>query len=137
LATAGGGIFNYTGTVTLTGSLVGNSPTGGNCFGTGITDGGGNLADDATCGTIPSTLTGLDPTLADNGGPTLTHSLLEGSSAIDAAGACGLFTDQRGFDRVDGLCDSGSFELGAIDPSLIFEDGFESGNTSAWTKTVP
>jgi len=114
-AANGGGIWNDD-TANVTNSIFGNSPSGGNCGGVGVvTDGGGNLADDPTCGTIPNTLTGLDATLADNGGPTMTHSLLAGSTAIDAAGACGLSTDQRGFIRVDGLCDAGSFELGAID----------------------
>ena len=131
----GGGIYNFYGTVTVTASLVANS-SGGNCVGT-ITDDGSNLADDATCGTIPNTLTGLDATLSDNGGPTMTHALLAGSTAIDAAGACGLSTDQRGFIRVDGLCDAGSFEVGALEVQSIFEDGFESGNTSAWSRTVP
>ncbi|MDP6546339.1 MAG: choice-of-anchor Q domain-containing protein [Phycisphaerae bacterium] len=42
--------------------------------------------------------------LSDNGGPTLTHPLLPGSSALDAgsnarAEDLGLTTDQRGFDR--------------------------------------
>ena len=55
--------------------------------------------------------TGLDPMLADNGGPTKTHALLPGSNAIDAAGSCGLMTDQRGWLRDDGACDSGSYEF--------------------------
>jgi parallel beta-helix repeat protein len=38
----------------------------------------------------------LDPMLANNGGPTLTHKLLAGSKAIDAGIANGLTTDQRG-----------------------------------------
>jgi len=39
----------------------------------------------------------LDPTLALNGGTTLTHALLPGSPAIDQGNATG--TDQRGFAR--------------------------------------
>ena len=83
------------------------------------TDGGNNFADDTTCSPIPAltltsaiqgTLTGLDPVLMDNGGPTMTHALLAGSNAIDAAGACGLPTDQRGVARM-GDCDSGAFEF--------------------------
>ena len=79
---------------------------------------GGNLDDDASC---PSDgdLTGLDSELSDNGGPTLTHALLPGSSAIDAAGDCGLAADQRGFVRSDGLCDSGPFELGAEPAGIV------------------
>ena len=49
--------------------------------------------------------------LADNGGPTLTHALLDGSPAIDAGNnsACPA-TDQRGIARDDGACDVGAYE---------------------------
>jgi len=93
-------------------------PLGGtiNCAGEPyFVDLGNNFDDDATCpGTSPITPgVDFDTTLADNGGPTQTHALLPGSVAIDAAGACGLATDQRGVARDDGACDSGSFELDA------------------------
>lgn len=62
----------------------------------------------------------LKPTLANNGGPTLTHALVPGSVAIDAVndGTCPPpATDQRGIRRPrdgngDGgpACDIGSFE---------------------------
>lgn len=57
-------------------------------------------------------ITGLDPELKNNGGPTLTHALLEGSSAIDAGDDdyCAV-TDQRGAELV-GNCDAGAFEFG-------------------------
>ena len=76
-----------------------------------VTDGGGaNLADDATCHPAFGTLTGISPLLIDNGGPTSTHRLIPGSTAIDPlAGGCGLGTDQRGAARA-GSCDSGAFE---------------------------
>ena len=112
-------------TLTLTNSIVGHSASGMNCSGT-ITDGGGNLADDATCGTVPATLSGLDPVLTNNGGSTFTHALLAGSSAIDAAGACGLVTDQRSFVRDDGACDSGAFEFGALPPIRGAFSGLEA-----------
>jgi hypothetical protein len=55
--------------------------------------------------------------LADNGGPTMTHALLPGSPAIDAADpAMCPSADQRGAPRVDGdgdsvaACDIGAFE---------------------------
>jgi hypothetical protein len=108
-----GAIANRDGTVTLTGSLLANSAMGVNCWvgpiADPVTDGGNNLADDDTCGTIPDTLAGLDPNLAANGGSTLTHALLSGSNAIDAAGDCGLVVDQRGAGRIP-PCDSGAFE---------------------------
>lgn len=49
--------------------------------------------------------------LADNGGPTQTHALLDGNRGIDAAvGPC-LATDQRGIGRpVGGGCDVGAYE---------------------------
>ena len=73
----------------------------------------------------------LDPTLANNGGPTQTHALVQGSPAIDAGGpACPdatgapLSTDQRGEPRpVDGdgdgtpACDIGAVELQLAVPS--------------------
>jgi uncharacterized repeat protein (TIGR01451 family) len=68
--------------------------------------------------------------LADNGGPTLTHALLDGSSAIDAGNPAGcrdelgtlVKTDQRGVGRppetdeegVGEVCDSGAYERIAI-----------------------
>ncbi len=43
---------------------------------------------------------GLDPTLADNGGPTMTHKLLPNSTAIDKGKSQpGETTDQRGAPR--------------------------------------
>lgn len=67
--------------------------------------GGVNLEDGDSCGfsqasdQINVAATGLDPALADNGGPTLTHALLPGSPAIDQGNSFGLTTDQRGDPR--------------------------------------
>jgi len=100
---------------------------------TGISDGvGGNQI-----GPAASPLDALLGPLADNGGPTGTHALLTGSPAIDAASPLcpPPATDQRGFLRVDGACDVGAYEVGAAEP--IFVDGFESGDTTAWSDTVP
>ncbi len=69
-------------------------------------------------GTTPTALADiLDTTLANNGGPTFTHNLVTDSPAIDAAGACGVATDQRGFVRNVGDCDIGAVEFGATAPS--------------------
>jgi hypothetical protein len=100
--------------MTLTGSIVANSPEGGNCAFNLPTDLDDNFDDDNTCGSGFAGITpgvDFDTTLADNGGPTLTHALFPGSVAIDAAGDCALETDQRGYPRDDGACDSGSFEF--------------------------
>lgn len=78
-------------------------------------------------GDTTGNLTGVDPVLGplqNNGGATLTHALLAGSPAINAAnpGGCRdhndllLGTDQRGFSRpANGspLCDMGAYEAGA------------------------
>jgi hypothetical protein len=106
-APRGGAIYQYIAYTTLTRSVVSGSCTsrypfinGGDTFGCGFAE-----------------LTGLSPVLADNGGPTPTHALLEGSSAIDAAGtSCGEF-DQRGFGR-NGDCDSGAYEFRGVRPAI-------------------
>ncbi len=74
-------------------------------------------------GTKPTALAAiLNPTLANNGGPTATHNLVSGSPAIDAAPAdanCPA-TDQRGVSRPVGLkCDLGAVEFSAA-PSFAF-----------------
>lgn len=65
--------------------------------------------------------------LQNNGGPTRTHALLEGSPAIDAGNnAANLDFDQRGegFVRMAGVsADIGAFEVQADD--VIFQDGFD------------
>ena len=121
-ATTGGGIRDDADGVTLENTIVANSTAGGDCSGT-ITSSGNNLDSDGTCGLagagdLPSTDPLLGP-LADNGGPTQTHALLDGSPAIDAGddAACPA-TDQRGEARpADGdgdgtaVCDVGAFEV--------------------------
>jgi len=80
-------------------------------------------------GTLPvdnGNLTGLDPLLgplADNGGPTLTRSLLSGSPALDSADpSISLDADQRGFVReFNGRADMGAYEFG----ERLFSDRFE------------
>ena len=101
--------------MTLKNTIVANSPTGNNCYGT-ITDGGGNLSyPDTTCPGINS-----DPKLGplqNNLGPTETMALLPGSSALDAAddAICAAppinNLDQRGITRPQGPhCDIGAYE---------------------------
>ena len=66
----------------------------------------------------------------------MLHEMKLANKFIDLAGNCGLAMDQRLASRDDGDCDSGSFEFGAF-PGLIFTDGFESGDISAWSASVP
>jgi hypothetical protein len=65
----------------------------------------------------------LNPTLAANGGPTLTHALVLGSPALDAIPATDpgcTGTDQRGVPRPQGVgCDIGAVEGGA--PAVVNE----------------
>lgn len=72
---------------------------------------------------------GIDPrlrSLADNGGPTLTHALLQGSPAIDTGdpNTCGA-SDQRGVDRVD-VCHVGAYEF--IDEINLFVIPLSNGS---------
>jgi hypothetical protein len=77
---------------------------------------GNNVFTDGTCNPVASDQVVADAglgLLADNGGPTRTHALLEGSPAIDAADASACpVTDQRGVSRPQRAgCDVGAFEL--------------------------
>ena len=133
--TKGGGIYNVTGkTVTLKNSLLANNtqpggsstPLDNNCAGT-ITDGGHNLDSGITCGfsidnhSLSSTDPQLGP-LANNGGPTITRALPDGSPAIDAGddavcndAASVNKLDQRGVSRPQGAhCDIGAYESDSL-----------------------
>ena len=112
------------GNIDLTDSLIHNnqSAAASNCevVGSGtITSAGGNLSDDATCTglTDPTDLNDNSGTtlgaLADNGGPTRTHALMAGSTAIDAVPCIqGITDDQRDVSRPQGSgCDIGAYEL--------------------------
>jgi hypothetical protein len=90
----------------------------GNCRSLGlVTSLGNNIDSDGSCNLIMATdLPNTDPLLGplqDNGGPTLTHALLEGSPAIDAANTTASpLEDQRGIERPQGAdSDIGAFEL--------------------------
>ena len=117
---SGGNLFN-SGVLTLSNTILANSPSGGDCGSSGgtITASGVNLVMDGTC-SIPGALT-ADPLLgplANNDGPTQTMALLPGSPALDAADdticaaapVSGL--DQRGVTRPQGTqCDIGAYEF--------------------------
>jgi len=122
-ASSGGGIAATQAEAMLRNTIVVDNLTGGNCFGV-ITDGGGNLSyPDATCPGINA-----DPllgSLQDNGGPTWTMALGEGSAAIDAGddAICAAppvnNLDQRGVTRPQGLhCDIGAVEQ-IIEPTAV------------------
>jgi hypothetical protein len=127
-----GGIRNASGSMTVADTIVANS-VGGDCstLPPSVTDGGHNLADDATCGfTIGSPnfdVIGnplLGP-LANNGGPTHTMAPALSSPAVNqvpnpttlnSVAVCGPgATDQRAVSRpqlsVGPNCDIGALEL--------------------------
>ena len=87
---SGGGIFTsgFSASTTLNNTIITNTLSGGDCFNVGGTfAGSNNLIDDHSsgdCSGISSAnVTFFDTTLADNGGPTLTHALLADSNAIN------------------------------------------------------
>jgi hypothetical protein len=113
-----GGIFNYSGSVSLTNSIVADQRDGADCevVGGTIASNGYSLDSEGTCGLTGSTdQSSVDPllgSLGNNGGPTWTHALLSGSPAIDAVptgtNGCGtdINADQRGVSRPQGsACD--------------------------------
>lgn len=102
--------------------------------------------DDQVGGVLNPVIDAMLDALADNGGPTLTHALDDTSPAFDAGNPSGcvdaamvlLDEDQRGEPRPLGTaCEVGSFEYDAPPPPpmLPFTDGFETGDTSAWSLT--
>jgi predicted outer membrane repeat protein len=141
-AGARSGIWHETGTLTLTNTIVAENVTQDiQLDGGTLVSGGFNLIGENTSvtavfpagtpsgtdyvGTDKSPLDpGLEP-LGDNGGPTQTHALEEGSIAIDKGSSQGLTSDQRGYIRTidvpgtpnsptgDGT-DIGSFEFDSM-----------------------
>jgi len=124
------GFYNSTGSVNIANSIISGN-AGGNCQSLSSTaDDGNNLSDEGSCNFGAgdnNTAINLGP-LVNNGGPTQTHALLAGSSAIDngndtvcsnmdeGSGAQPNFVvggvDQRSFPRPSGnACDIGAFEL--------------------------
>ncbi|MEL6896515.1 MAG: calcium-binding protein, partial [Planctomycetota bacterium] len=108
-------------------NLIGDTNSAG-----GLVDGtDGNIVGNSGVGTVDIN-TILDTNLTDNGGPTPTHLLVDGSPAIDAGDDAlavdtngdALATDQRGEARFSGAVDIGSVEIDAqISPGVTVIDG--------------
>ncbi|QDV21281.1 putative outer membrane protein PmpI precursor [Gimesia panareensis] len=104
----------------ITNSIIAGNTSPDNAQVKGEYDGDFNIVQDSIDGL-------LDPVLRDNGGPTKTHALLQGSAAINAGSnaaveAAGLTTDQRGgtHQRIfDGTVDIGAVEFDAF--SLVVD----------------
>jgi hypothetical protein len=122
-ASSYGGAIHNQGTLTVTNSILAGSIGAPDCE-TGapgaVAAFSHNLGGSGSCGPASAVDPLLGP-LAENGGPTLTHALLAGSPAIDAAddAVCAASpvggVDQRGAERPQGAhCDIGAFEAGAV-----------------------
>ncbi|MCU0302730.1 MAG: hypothetical protein MUC56_01550 [Thermoanaerobaculales bacterium] len=152
-SSSGGGVNAGGGAVTLAAATIlsGNTPT--NCSGAASLAGDANLSSDASCtfvgsGNLSSTPAQLGPANSAPGG-LVYYPPLPGSPAVDSAGAAPCLDafdqvvddDMIGGERpLDGdgngsvACDRGAIEV--ADGALIFADGFESGNMSAWSSLV-
>jgi hypothetical protein len=121
-ATFGSSLAN-SGSATLKNVILKRGLNGANCQGT-FASLGHNIANDDSCAgslTEAGDLSGQSPLLlplADNGGPTRTHALDEGSPALDGGDDNGCPpTDQRGVPRPQGAaCDVGAYEVGEPGP---------------------
>ena len=146
----GGAILHGVGTASVANTIVAGS-VGGNCGGS-ITNGGGNLADDASCSGFTqvsnaSLMLGL---LANNGGPTQTIALGTGSLAINAgvSSVCNADPikgkDQRGSPRGSTSCDSGAYDTNSPPPAditppvitSVLTPGTPSGSNGWYTGNV-
>lgn len=118
-----------------------SEPDSGSTFNNSV---GGNIVGNGNGGAIPIG-TILDTTLADNGAPTRTHTLIGGSPAINAGdnaravgldGTTPLQFDQRGDDRIRG----GTVDMGAVELSPTFvvstTDDIDDGNVTAGNLSI-
>ena len=125
-------------------NLIGDSDSAG-----GLVDGGpeNNIVGLGGSGVRPLAEI-IDPTLADNGGPTATHMLVTGSAAIDAGNDYlalddmmnMLITDQRGtgFDRIlNSAVDIGAIEFDAPpepqESTIVDDSDPQYSNAGRWT----
>ncbi len=109
-----GGVVTDGGELTIQNTIIAEN-MGGDCLNLTaytVVSGDANLDSDGSCPNSQR-LEGLDPELADHGGPTKTHALLDNSNAIGAGHlpACSQI-DERGAPRTN-VCDIGAFEFGA------------------------
>ncbi len=143
VAFAAGIQVNAVNAVTLTNSLLVNN-IGGNEFNpwnirNEVGDGGGNLQwpperpNGQAEQPATATVVWADPllgALAAHGGPTPTMPLGSASPALEAGVVLGTpSADQRGVNRTP-VPDAGAYEGTSGE---VFSDGFESGDTSAWS----
>ncbi len=136
-------------------NVLGSQGDDGGCTGFGPTS-ANNIVPAGTLGTILEVDGTGAPLLADHGGPTPTVALVLDSPAIEAGDAAllpnesslgvdgdldGNVDDPIDYDqRGDGILRprsvGGTPDAGAYEQPPLFADGFESGDTTAWTSTV-
>ena len=114
-----GNLVPGVGSVQVTNSIIA-SGVPANCAGT-FTNGGNNVVfGDTSCTGLPVAGDPLLSALADNGGPTRTMALGDGSSALDVVptGSACTAADQRGTSRPQGpACDAGAYERTVTAPA--------------------
>lgn len=122
---SGSAIDNH-GSVTITASILAGI-AGNNCNDTSNTSGGYNISNDASCGFgATGDLNNINPlldTLKDNGGPTRTFALLNGSLALNVVPGvvCTVATDQRGTARPqENACEIGAYEGSGVPSTTRF-----------------
>lgn len=140
------GSYDGTDTLLVAGTVLSDN-VGNNCSITsGIYTHSANVESGDSCGldTGAGELINTDAMLGDlgyNGGLTETCEPLPGSPLIDLMAAADPYCqweDQRGVRRPldgnwDGIADC---DVGSVESTLIFADGFESGLTEAWSNGV-
>lgn len=124
----GGGLFNYQASVRIVNTLVAenHADSSPDLYGAFLSAGfnliGRNEgATGLSINDYQNVAANLGP-LQDNGGPTFTHALLQGSLAVDGGTSDGApVTDQRGIARPRARCDIGAFQLTTvITPTLTW-----------------
>jgi len=108
----GSALNSVTETIVIQNTLFGPQQNAACSPSTAVFSIGTSMDTDGSCNinTVSPNSLKLGP-LADNGGPTQTHALGQGSVAIDAAAGSCLINDQRGVHRPQGDdCDVGAFE---------------------------
>jgi len=138
----GGNIYN-TGTLTAQNTLVNEALTSGDCGGSPITSLGHNLEfaqfSSSPCfSAVDTTNVFADPKLgplADNGGPTFTQALGQGSAAINAGiTIAGVKVDERGVPRPAGpKPDIGAYERASCHGVLVNRVGTAGNDTFVGT----
>ncbi|MCP4141119.1 MAG: sortase [Chloroflexi bacterium] len=136
----GANIANSAEITAISNTIIANPIGSSNCAGSGgFPVATNSLDNDSTCnfGAGGNGITAgmhYNTTLTDNGGPTKTHALLAGSTAINGAVSGATSSDQRGVSAV-GTRDIGAFEYTGDDAALIVVSSDPADNSTHQTVT--